>query len=56
MRFKIQKHQFDLLKNYFDNNDNATEIDLEPIVDTAREAIYEQEMKNKAFEQGGKLY
>lgn len=53
MKFKITKLQFGLLKSAFDSLDNELgEVVLEPVIDTATQAIYEQQIKNEAFRMG----
>ena len=51
MKFKITKSKLEFLLNYV-NDSNITEIDLEPVIDTATQAIYEQQIKNEAFRKG----
>lgn len=51
MKFKIKKSSFDLLEKNFKNID-FVEIELEPVIDTATQFIYESELRNKAFKMG----
>lgn len=53
MRFKITKGKLELLLKSFEKQQTEfSEIELEPIIDTATQAIYEQNLKNKAFADG----
>jgi len=53
MKFKITKYALSILQDKFDKNKNPfEEIELEPVIDTATQAIRENELKNEAFKQG----
>ena len=51
MKFKIREDQFRILSSQFDEDDCAV-IELDPVIDTATQAIYENEIRNKAFKMG----
>ena len=51
MKFRITKTNFSLIKEIFENND-CVEIELEPIIATATQAIYEQQIKQESCHQG----
>lgn len=51
MKLKIKKDDFFKISSFFEK-ENCAEITLEPVIDTATQAIYEQELKNRAFEMG----
>ena len=55
MKFKIYKQQADSLLRLFKSNEkeNGYEtIELEAVMEKATQVIYEQQLKNKAFEEG----
>ncbi len=51
MKFKITKSSFLGLSSLFEREEIG-EITLEPVIDTATQAIYEQNLRNKAFREG----
>jgi hypothetical protein len=53
MKFKITKSQVDILLGKFKKDDNPfEEVVLEPVIDTASQALYEQDIRNTAYKQG----
>lgn len=53
MRFKITKGKLEFLLKLFENQHTEfAEIELEPVIDTATQAIYEQDIKNRAYQMG----
>lgn len=54
MKFKITSSQYELIKNFFDGKDKnfVGEIILEPVDQTATQAMYEQSIKNTAWHEG----
>ncbi len=53
MKFRINQTQFGVLESFFKANDSSfTEIELEPVLGTAFQAIYEQQLKTQAFHEG----
>lgn len=53
MKFKINKNQFTFFESMFKDKGSAY-IELEPIMDTASEAIMRQQLDNVAYEKGYK--
>lgn len=51
MKFKITKASFLGLSSLFEREE-VGEIILEPVIDTATQAIYEQSIRNEAFRKG----
>ncbi|MFA6925172.1 MAG: hypothetical protein WC223_13085 [Bacteroidales bacterium] len=51
MKFKITKENYELLGRSFKEQDCAV-IELEPIINTAAQAIFENQIRNEAFEKG----
>jgi hypothetical protein len=51
MKFTIRKESFNLLSKKFDEKD-CTTIDLEPVIDTVTQAIYERNIRNEAYKLG----
>lgn len=51
MKFRITKNNFLLLDKKLKEEDVIT-IELEPVLDTATQAIYENHLKNEAFRKG----
>jgi hypothetical protein len=51
MKFKIRKDQLDMLKNVFEKKD-VFEIELEAVMETATQAVYEKNIRDTAFHQG----
>lgn len=54
MKFKITKSQLDLMRSCFEENSSklyqgVVEIELEPVIDTLSQAIYEQDLRNKFY-------
>ena len=53
MRFKITKGKLELLLKCFEKQHTEfAEIELEPVIDTATQAIYEQDLKNRHYKMG----
>ena len=53
MKFKITKSQLGILSSKFKKDDNPfEEIELEPVIETASQAMYENDMRNTAYKQG----
>lgn len=53
MKFKINKLQFKGLESFFDKKtDDFAEIELEPVVDTASQAIFQQALQQEYFHKG----
>ena len=53
MKFKITKQALAFLQNKFDKKDSDfTEIELEPVYDTAREAIMQQTVQQEWYHKG----
>jgi len=53
MKFKINKIQTNLILDSFSKSDHDfKEIELEAVLETATQAIYETHLKNKAFQDG----
>ena len=51
MKFKINKIMYELMGKKFDETD-TTFLELDPVFDTATQAIYDQQLRNKYFNEG----
>lgn len=51
MRFKITKSKLEFLLKHCEDSP-LQEIELEPVIDTATQIIYENDLKNRAYQQG----
>ena len=51
MRFKISKNDFSLMSKFIKES-NCYEIELEPVIETASQAMYEHSLKEKTFHEG----
>lgn len=53
MKFKINKLSFKILESCFSkNSDDFQEIELEPVMETATQAVYEDNLKKEYFHKG----
>lgn len=52
MKFKIKKASLEMALSLLKKDDYFAEIELEPVIDTATQAIYENDLRNRAYQQG----
>lgn len=53
MKFKLSRQNFEIISEVFTGKETMVgEIELEPVIETAARAIYEEDLKAKAYHKG----
>lgn len=52
MKFTIRKRDLLMALNRFEKEDDNVQIELEPLIETATQAVYENDLRNQAYSRG----